>query len=259
MLVGAVDCNGVILAHQGVAVNQGELGGNLCRNESLDDDFAVIVGSDICTVHISGIAFELHGEAVSSAQLCKLVNEAKATAYNRVGNVVLCGNTNTDSAFCSSNTSGESFIHLLGSQCAGIVVIGRSICPDCAFRSTGNTRVKTNDRDTCSLSGGNSIQAGLSGQSCKTDSCGLSSNSRVQLGQLLIISRFIGGANKVDGDTELGCLLFRALQNCLPVLMLEALGDDFEMQIICKCGDRHTENQHECQNNGQCFFHGESS
>ena len=73
MLVGAVDCNGVILAHQGVAVNQRELGGNLCRNESLDDDFAVIVGSDICTVHISGIAFELHGEAVSSAQLSKLI------------------------------------------------------------------------------------------------------------------------------------------------------------------------------------------
>ena len=256
MLVGAIQGDDVALVQQVLAVDGGQLSGDLGGHQGLDDDLAVVHGLDLGVVDILLVAFQLHGVAVGGSQLTDLVDEAQAALGDGLGNGVLRGHADAHGAFGGSDAILDGLVDLLAGQSASVVVVGGAVGQDRAFGSAGHARVKADDRDAGLLGGLDGVQAGLGGQGGQADSLGRRVDGGVQLGQLLVVGGLVGGADEVDLDAELSSLGLGAGQHGLPVLVLEALGHDLVIRGESSGG---AEDQHQSQDDSQHFLHGDTS
>ena len=199
---------------------------------------------------VEGVAFQLDG----AAQLGHLVDEAQAAQGHGLGNIVLSGHADADGAFSSLDAGSDGFVDHLSGHGAGSIVVGGSIGQDRAFGSARNAGVEADDRDVLGLRVSDGVQAGLGGQSGQTDGGRSGVDGSLQLLQLLSILGLGSGANEVDGHAQFLSLGFGALLDGLPILVLEALGNDFDVLACCQSRG-HADNHQHCENESQDLLH----
>ena len=233
MLVGAVDCDSILLVHQSGCICCRQLRGNACRYTNVDNNVSAIglLSLGICDVLV--VSNYVGSLAISLSQLSELVDEAKTSVDNGLGSSILSYNTNTNRSGCVSYLILNCLINLLCCQSACCVVVSRAVCKYGSFRSTRNTRVKSDYRNVAVHSLLKQILNGLCIQSCQTNCCRVSVQSTLKLLNLLRNVGLTVRTYKVNSNSELCSLLLNTLLNCLPVLMLQTLGNDLERHSAC--------------------------
>ena len=174
----------------------------------------------------------LYGYLISTNELCHSLNKSLCSLYDRLRVGLLCHYTDSYNVCCTFDLILDQSISLFCRKLSCLIVVGRSICLDSAFRSIRNTGVESNDRNILIHSILDRTDTSLGIERCKTDCCRLLCNRCIQILNLLCNCGLVIRSLERNLCIKILSRLHCTLLNRLPELVLESLSDNIDLHCL---------------------------